>query len=93
MLPRMERHRAGMWSEPLPIRSTSTRRTTCAARPGCHNDYRIASLDPATMQAQVQPHPETRPHFGDATAAVRVGGEVWIGSNPATRVAVLGLAK
>lgn len=60
----------------------------CAAKPGCHNDYRIASIDPAAMTARVFAHPETRPTFGDATAAVRLGGEVWVGSNPASRVAL-----
>ncbi|MGE3692535.1 MAG: hypothetical protein AB7F98_14265 [Novosphingobium sp.] len=59
----------------------------CSTKPGCHNDYRIASLDPATMKASELAHPDTRPDFGDATAAVGVGGEVWIGSNPTERVA------
>ena len=65
----------------------------CAAKPGCHNDYRVASLDPASMKATELPHVDTRPMFGDATAAVRVGGEVWIGSNPTQQVAWLKLAK
>ena len=65
----------------------------CAAKPGCHNDYRIASIDPASMQASELPHPDTRPAFGDATTALRVGGEVWIGSNPTDKVAWLKLAK
>lgn len=65
----------------------------CAAKKGCHNDYAIASLDPATMQAKVLPHPDTRPGFGDATAAVRAGNEVWIGSNPTVRVAYMPVPK
>ncbi len=60
----------------------------CAAKPGCHNDYRVASIDPGAMTAEVIVHPDTRPAFGDATAAVRVGDELWLGSNPARRVAV-----
>ena len=59
----------------------------CAAKKGCHNPYGIASLDPATMAVTTFAHPDTRPAFGDATAAVRVGGEVWVGSNPTERVA------
>jgi len=59
----------------------------CAAKPGCHNDYSVATLDPATMKATVLPHPDTRPHFGDATAVVKTGGEVWIGANPTDKVA------
>lgn len=64
----------------------------CAAASDCENDFAVASLDPATMKATRLPHPDTRPHFGDATAAVKVGDAVWIGSNPANRVAVLRLA-
>lgn len=59
----------------------------CAAKKGCHNDYRVASLDPATMAVQAFAHPDTRPQFGDGTAAVRTGGEVWVGSNPTRHVA------
>lgn len=59
----------------------------CAAKKGCHNDYAIASLDPATMEAMAFAHPDTRPAFGDGTAAVRVGGAVWVGSNPTAHVA------
>ncbi len=59
----------------------------CAAKKGCHNPYSIASLDPATMKASEFAHPDTRPAFGDATAAVAVGGEVWVGSNPTEHVA------
>jgi hypothetical protein len=59
----------------------------CAAKPGCHNDYSVAVLDPATMKATSLPHADTRPEFGDATAAVKVGGEVWIGANPTDKVA------
>lgn len=59
----------------------------CAAKPGCHNDYNVAVLDPAAMKATVLPHPDTRPDFGDATAAVKAGGEVWIGANPTDKVA------
>ena len=58
----------------------------CAQKPGCHNDYAIASLDPATMKATGLPHPDTRPGFGDATVAVGVGGEVWVGRNPGNSV-------
>ena len=65
----------------------------CAAKPGCHNDYRIASIDPATMRASELPHTDIRPTFGDATAALRVGSEVWIGSNPTEQVAWLKLVK
>jgi hypothetical protein len=65
----------------------------CAAKPGCHNDYRVASIDPASMQASELPHRDTRPAFGDATAAVRVAGEVWLGSNPTEQVAWLKLSK
>ena len=46
-----------------------------------------AVLDPAAMKATVLPHPDTRPDFGDATAAVKAGGEVWIGANPTDKVA------
>jgi hypothetical protein len=65
----------------------------CAAKKGCHNDWRLASIDPETMKAEVVEHPDTRPLFGDATAAVRVDGEVWIGSNPTDKVAWLSVAK
>lgn len=63
----------------------------CAAKPGCHNGYRLASLDPATMQATVLPHADT-PGFGDVTAAVKAGGDLWIGANPSERVAWMPLA-
>ena len=61
----------------------------CAAKRPCLNPFRVASLDPATMAVQVLSIAETRPTFGDATAAVKLDGEVWIGSNPTDKVAYL----
>lgn len=65
----------------------------CAAKPGCHNDFRVASIDPEAMTAELFAQPDTRPAFGDATAAVRVGDELWLGSNPARRVAVFAVRR
>ena len=65
----------------------------CAAKPGCHNHYRIARIDPAAMKASEIAHPDTDPDFGDATAALNVAGEVWIGSNPTDKVAWMALGK
>ena len=63
----------------------------CWATKGCRNDYAIAHIDPVTLTLTIVPHPETRPTFGEATAVLRVGREVWIGANPSDRVAWLRL--
>jgi hypothetical protein len=65
----------------------------CAATKGCHNDYAIASVDPASLAVTPLPHKDTRPAFGDGTVAVRHGGEVWIGANPTDKVAYIPLGE
>ncbi len=61
----------------------------CWETKGCRNDYAVAHLDPATLAVTVVPHPDTRPLFGEATAAIGVAGEVWIGAHPSDKVAWL----
>lgn len=63
----------------------------CLGKPGCHNDYVVARIDPASLAVVKVAHPGTAPAFSDATAAAKVGGGVWLGANPGDRVAYLPL--
>ena len=65
----------------------------CSAKPGCRGDYRIARIDPASLKVEVVPHPNTRPTFGDATTALRLGDEIWLGAVAGERVAYLPVKK
>ena len=64
----------------------------CWAKPGCKNDYAIVKIDPTSRTSTRVPHPNTLPEFGEATTALKVGPEVWIGSNVGDRVAYMRLS-
>lgn len=63
----------------------------CAARPGCGIPYRIARVHPKTLKLEAVTAPDTRPGFGNATTALQLGREVWLGTHPSKRVAYLNL--
>lgn len=59
----------------------------CWATPGCRNEYAIGKIDPARLAIEIVPHPDMHPHFGDATSALMIDGEIWLGTHPGDRAA------
>lgn len=66
---------------------TTTEYFTCLSRTGCMNEYKIARINPRTLKVQEVRHPSTQGKFGDATTALEINGEIWLGAHPSDRVA------
>ena len=58
-------------------------------KPRCVAGWWVALLDPATMKLQVLTHVPATEAFGDATSALKVGKELWIGTYMGDRVAIV----
>jgi hypothetical protein len=60
-------------------------------RPKCPHDWTVVRLDPATMKVSPVLHVKGTAAFSDATGAVRVGDELWVGTYRGDRVAYVSL--
>ena len=58
-------------------------------KPRCVAGWWVALLDPETMKLQVLTHVPATESFGDATSALKVGNEMWIGTYMGDRVAIV----
>ena len=58
-------------------------------KPRCVAGWWVAHLDPATMKLDVLTHVAATEAFGDATSALKVGNELWIGTYMGDRVAIV----
>ncbi len=58
-------------------------------KPRCVAGWWVALLDPATMKLNVLTHVPATDAFGDATSALKVGNELWIGTYMGDRVAIV----
>jgi hypothetical protein len=63
----------------------------CWSKPGCKNDYAIVKIDPTSLAVVRVPHPNTLREFGDATTALKVESEVWLGAYPSDRIGYMRL--
>lgn len=59
---------------------------SCMAQPDCHNEFVVARIDPGTGDVSLVPLPPDLKGFGDATTAMIVDGQIWVGANPSDRV-------
>jgi hypothetical protein len=58
-------------------------------KPRCVAGWWVARLDPETMQLTTLMHVPATGSFGDATSALKVGNELWIGTYWGDRVAIV----
>ena len=58
-------------------------------KPRCVAGWWVARLDPPTMKLKVLMHVPATPAFGDATSALKVGNQLWVGAYWGDRVAVV----
>jgi hypothetical protein len=58
-------------------------------KPRCVAGWWVAHLDPQTMKLDVLLHVPATPSFGDATSALKVGNELWVGTYMGDRVAIV----
>jgi hypothetical protein len=58
-------------------------------KPRCVAGWWVAHLNPETMKVRVLLHVPATEEFGDATSALRVGDEIWIGTYMGDRVAIV----
>jgi hypothetical protein len=58
-------------------------------KPRCVAGWWVARLDPETMKLKVLMHVPATASFGDATSALRVGNELWVGTYWGDRVAIV----
>lgn len=58
-------------------------------KPRCVAGWWVANLDPASMKLKVLMHVPATEAFGDATSALKVGKEVWVGTYMGDRVAIV----
>ena len=58
-------------------------------KPRCVAGWWVARLDPQTMKLEVLLHVPATASFGDATSALKVGNELWIGTYMGDRVAIV----
>lgn len=61
----------------------------CASKTDCRSDYRIVRINPVTFMVKELVHPDTLPEFGNATTALKLGKEVWLGAYPGVRLAII----
>lgn len=59
----------------------------CWDLPDCRNEYAVARIDPERGQFGRIELPATLPDFGDATTALNVDNELWLGAHPSQCVA------
>ncbi len=52
----------------------------CFARTGCTLDYSVAEIDPQTLRAQLIAKCPGTAEFGNASAALEVGDNIWVGT-------------
>jgi hypothetical protein len=60
-------------------------------RPKCPHDWTVVRLDPVTLKTSPVLHVKGTLAFSDATGALRVGNELWIGTYRGDRVAYVSL--
>ena len=53
----------------------------------CHRGYTVAELDPHSMKFTVVAYAEPDPDFNGVSAAAIVGGDLWLASYQADRIA------
>ena len=58
-------------------------------KPRCVAGWWVARLDPATMRLTTLMHVPATEAFGDATSALQVGRELWVGTYMGDRVAIV----
>jgi len=58
-------------------------------KPRCVAGWWVAHLDPETMKLDVLLHVPATEAFGDATSALKVGKELWIGTYMGDRIAIV----
>jgi hypothetical protein len=58
-------------------------------KPRCVAGWWVAHLDPQTMKLKVLMHVPATASFGDATSALKVGNELWVGTYMGDRVAIV----
>jgi len=58
-------------------------------KPRCVAGWWVAHLDPQTMALKVLLHVPATPSFGDATSALKVGNQLWVGTYMGDRVAIV----
>ena len=58
-------------------------------KPRCVAGWWVARLDPATMKLTTMMHVPATASFGDATIALRVGKDLWVGTYMGDRVAIV----
>jgi hypothetical protein len=58
-------------------------------KPRCVAGWWVAHLDPQTLKLKVLLHVPATAEFGDATSALKVGAELWVGTYMGDRVAVV----
>ncbi len=56
-------------------------------KPRCPHGWAVVKLDPATMQVTPILSVQGTEAFGDATGAIQVGDELWIGTYRGDRIA------
>ena len=58
-------------------------------KPHCPHDWAVARLDPKTMQVTPLVSRKGEEAFGDATGAVQLGRELWVGTYKGDRLAIV----
>jgi hypothetical protein len=58
-------------------------------KPRCVAGWWVAHLDPQTMKLKVLLHVPATAAFGDATSALKVGNQLWVGTYMGDRVAIV----
>ena len=58
-------------------------------KPRCVAGWWVARLDPRTMSLKTLMHVPATPAFGDATIALKVGKDLWVGAYMGDRVAIV----